>query len=308
MRNRMLRPVVLVSLVMVIVAFTGLTLASNASVQRSPLAQEAKTETQGETADSGDDDKSSTQSMAAPSDEGSDNPQLVKPEHETGGTAVTLIWTWAGELGEDEWFELQIWPDKSGAMPQVFGWYKVTEKRITTAHLPPGRYWWQVMVVRGKSEERTAVLSSFSESRIFILTRPSVLASISITPPPAPTRTPTPTPKPTKRVWYWWPTPTKIPTPTEEPSETPTTYPPPAGTPTDPPETPTEEPSETPTTYPPPAGTPTDPPETPTEEPSETPTTYPPPAPPAETPTEPPAETPTDPPVTPTDPAVTPYP
>jgi len=204
----------------------------------------------------------------------SGGPILLSPPSGLSATLFDLTWGWKRKLTQEEWFELQIWPDEKDAQPKPYGWYKKTQVRITAATLAPGRYRWRVIVVKGKGQGRKEV-SPYSTEWVFTLLRPSVKAQISITPPPLPTRTPTLTPSPTKTKKPWqpppvWPSatptqpPTPVPTATEGPYEPPT---PEATATTNPYGPPTVEPSPTSGPYIPPTEAPT---EVPTAAPTNT--------------------------------------
>ena len=182
---------------------------------------------------------------ATPEPEGPKGPELLAPPDELAATLFDLMWEWEPGLGTNEWYELQIWPDTPDAEPSVFTWLKETTRRITAAHLLPGRYRWRVVVVEGYDETRGDETSPYSEERTFIMVRPSTLASLEIELPIVPTRTPTP------RTYYIvvtaTPTPTgqaTIPAPTATPTGE-VTVPAPTATPT------TAAPTSTPTTAPP---------------------------------------------------------
>ncbi|MFO7917477.1 MAG: hypothetical protein R6V13_05320 [Anaerolineae bacterium] len=138
-------------------------------------------------------------------------PALLAPPDETLGTVIDLVWAWEQELDEDEWFELQIWPDDPEAEPEAYGWYKEKQERVTSATLYPGRYLWQVLVVQGREKERGEVMElDYVEPPCFTLVRPSLRRG---DPGVIPVATATPTPQP---VW-----PTATPTgPTSTPTDT----------------------------------------------------------------------------------------
>lgn len=177
-----------------------------------------------------------------------EGPALVAPPDEAAGTVFDLVWAWEQELGEDEWFELQIWPDDPAAEPEAYDWYKETEERVTSATLSPGRYLWQVLVVQGREDERGEVMElDYVEPMRFTLVRPSLRRGEPGLRPVA-TDTPTPT-GPTAT-----PTETLEPTDTPQPTATDTPMPPTATdtpdayhAPTDTPELPS--PTDTPDAY-----------------------------------------------------------
>ncbi|MGI5915454.1 MAG: hypothetical protein ACOX9A_03290 [Anaerolineae bacterium] len=105
---------------------------------------------------------------------------IIDDDHVPTGRIVHLDWNWDWDLGQDDWFEVQIWPDDDDAEPTVFGWFKSTRLSLTRLRLLPGRYRWRVVVVRGRDENRVE-LSGYSQTGIFVLEQPGVVAS-TITP------------------------------------------------------------------------------------------------------------------------------
>ena len=79
-------------------------------------------------------------------------PVLLAPADGAKDKLFDLMWQWDAELGADEWFELQVWPAKEGAEPEVFAWTKAKSVHLTAANLLPGTYTWQVAVVQGRDE------------------------------------------------------------------------------------------------------------------------------------------------------------
>ena len=148
-------------------------------------------------------------------------PELLAPPDGLTARLFDLTWAWDGELGKDEWFEVQIWPDKPGDQPVSYFWTREWRLRVTSAMLLPGKYRWQVVVVSGDGESPGEELYPESEEWTFVMIRPHTLARMSVTPPPVPSRTPSPTPSPT-RTWWVWPTLTYTPTPTTTDTPTPT--------------------------------------------------------------------------------------
>jgi hypothetical protein len=142
---------------------------------------------------------------------GPEAPILLDPPDEFVGTVIDLVWQWMGELQEDEWFELQIWPDTPEAEPEAYKWLKMKEERVTSAHLLPGRYRWRVAVVRGQEDCCGEEMTPWSDERVFIIAWPAIKDRLNITPVP-PTLIPTNTPRPPV---IWWPSPGPSPTPTE---------------------------------------------------------------------------------------------
>ena len=192
----------------------------------------------------------------SPTPEG--RPELLVPPDGLTARLFDLMWRWDGRLGDDEWFEVQIWPDEPGDQPVSYFWTRERRLRVTSAMLLPGAYMWRVVVVSGDGESPGEALYPESEERTFIIRRPHTLARMSVTPPEVPSRTPSLTPSPT-RTWVPWPTATNTPEPTEtipaEPTATATNTP--ELTETIPPEPtiPTATPTATNTPEPPPTAT-----------------------------------------------------
>ncbi len=104
-----------------------------------------------------------------------EGPALLAPPDGTVGTAIDLVWAWEQELGEDEWFELQIWRDEPEAEPEIHDWYKEKQECVTSASLSPGGYLWQVLVVQGREGEGGEVIElDYVEPLHFTLVRPSL--------------------------------------------------------------------------------------------------------------------------------------
>jgi hypothetical protein len=167
---------------------------------------------------------------------GPQGPELLYPPDGTSDTVIDLIWKWGRALGADEWFELQIWPDVPNPKPEVYAWLQEGRQRVTAATFMPGKYFWRVIVVKGKEEKRSAELSPFSLTWSFIITRPSTKGGLTPTclptcGPPCPTATISPTP--TRTPWWWWQTPvvrTRTPTRTRTSTATALPQPTPTGT------------------------------------------------------------------------------
>lgn len=100
--------------------------------------------------------------------------------------ALTLMWSWEGQLGADEHFDVQVW--KEGDPPYGIAWVQET---IWKGALPSaGKYYWRIVVIRGKDEKVEVELSPPSQTRTF---------TWSPAGPPRSTDTPTPSepPRPT---------------------------------------------------------------------------------------------------------------
>jgi hypothetical protein len=180
-----------------------------------------------------------------------EGPELLEPPDGTEGTVIDLMWDWDQELGANQWFELQIWPDDPEAEPEAYDWYKKMQERVTSADLAPGRYLWRVLVLEGREDERGEAMElDYAEPWLFILVRPSLKrGEAGLT--PMPTDTPIPSITPTYRPV--WPSAT----PDTRPTATDTTVPPSPTATTEPYEPPTREPTATTEPYEPPAPTPT---------------------------------------------------
>jgi hypothetical protein len=191
--------------------------------------------------------------------DGPQGPELLEPPDEAIGSLMDLLWAWEEALGDEQWFELYIWPDDPDAEPEVYGWYKEPPVRITAANLLPGRYRWMVLVVEGQEEDRGEEVTPPSEEWRFTIVRPSVLSAMTEPSPVMPTPTPTSTPMPTNTPRPWWPSPTPDGSITATPTRVPAT---PEATPTadgypGATETPVQpEPTNTPDGYPEPTNTP----------------------------------------------------
>ena len=99
------------------------------------------------------------------------------------------MWEWEPGLEDDEWYELQVWPNTPDAEPSVFTWLKETTRRITAAHLLPGEYRWRVVVVEGYDDTRGDETSPVSQERVH---HDAPVHDIHRQLPIIPTRTPTP--------------------------------------------------------------------------------------------------------------------
>jgi hypothetical protein len=168
---------------------------------------------------------------ATPETADEEGPELLAPPDGLEASLFDLMWEWEPGLEDDEWYELQVWPNTPDAEPSVFTWLKETTRRITAAHLLPGEYRWRVVVVEGYDDTRGDETSPFSQERTFIMTRPSTISTVEL--PIIPTRTPTPrtiiivvTATPTATTEATIPTPTETvpaPTATSTVPNTPTT-------------------------------------------------------------------------------------
>jgi protein phosphatase len=94
-------------------------------------------------------------------------PVLLEPApvSDVSGRTVRLRWRWEGQLKENEWFDLWMWPRGEGE--RSIHWTKSSEEDLG----PPGGvgvYFWKVRVVRGTpGKPEPVALSSWSETRSF---------------------------------------------------------------------------------------------------------------------------------------------
>ncbi len=125
-----------------------------------------------------------TAATATPEGKG---PELLAPPDGLAARLFDLTWQWEPGLKENEWYELQVWPDTPNAEPSAFTWLKETTRRITAAHLLPGTYRWRVVVVEGYGDARGDETSPYSEERTFTLLRPSTVSTKPLVTPAATT-------------------------------------------------------------------------------------------------------------------------
>lgn len=94
------------------------------------------------------------------------------------GAAIILRWSWNGQLGPDEYYDVQVWRD--GETPQGIAWGKETSYQLGSMFYP-GKYNWRIVVIRGEDGRWEKDLSPPSETGTFSWHRPQ-----------APTPTPCP--------------------------------------------------------------------------------------------------------------------
>ncbi len=84
-------------------------------------------------------------------------PELVYPLEgaKIGDFALTMKWSWAGSLEEDEYFDVRLWP--VGAPKRGIAWTK--NREYTQRYQGAGAYYWTVAVIRGKDGVMQAELS-----------------------------------------------------------------------------------------------------------------------------------------------------
>jgi len=77
-------------------------------------------------------------------------PVLTAPDdgNEVQGEYPPLYWTWDGELGEDEFFEVRIWHEKQD-FQSAMGWVKAPQFDYNVKGHAEGKYYWTVIVVKG---------------------------------------------------------------------------------------------------------------------------------------------------------------
>jgi hypothetical protein len=83
--------------------------------------------------------------------------------------AHLMRWRWAGDLQEDEWFDVRIW--KEGMPHRGIAWTKQPEYRYDICLLGSGHYYWSVAVVRGRDGEWLGDLSLEAIPRRFSTSR-----------------------------------------------------------------------------------------------------------------------------------------
>ena len=94
------------------------------------------------------------------------------------GATIVLRWSWDGQLGSDEYYDVQVW--REGETPHGIAWSKETSYQLGPMFYP-GRYNWRIVVIRGENGKWEEDLSPPSETRTFSWHRPQ---------PPTPTPCP----------------------------------------------------------------------------------------------------------------------
>jgi hypothetical protein len=89
---------------------------------------------------------------------------LVAPPDGFWGAIITLEWTWASELKEDEWFDVQVW--KQGQESQGIAWTK-EPRYVIGSNLAKGEYSWRVAVIQGRGGIWEKQLTPTSETWTF---------------------------------------------------------------------------------------------------------------------------------------------
>ncbi len=170
-------------------------------------------------ASSGAQPRAATASTATPEPEAEAElypaPRLISPYENQGvrDNTITMRWSWAGTLAEDEHFDVRLW--RVGTRKQGIAWTK--RRDYVERHPSTGWYFWTVVVVRGKDGETVAELSAEPEPIGFRWASPGDDSPG----PPRPTSVPPPTsvPSPTSV-----PPPTRVSPPTRvAPQPTPVT-------------------------------------------------------------------------------------
>ena len=91
-------------------------------------------------------------------------PVLVSPDDDARfatGEMVTVHWTWDGELGPDEYFDVRLWQE--GAPNYGVGWSR--EGTYGVAGEPNVIYYWSIAVIRGRDGQMLEQLSPQSPPR-----------------------------------------------------------------------------------------------------------------------------------------------
>ncbi len=95
-------------------------------------------------------------------------PMLLSPDNNTSfsdiDTPIFLRWRSAGQLEEDEWYNVQIW--RVGEVPSSAGWTKSTSWQVSKEYYGDVVLW-RVGVIRGEDDEIQRNLSLYSETRRF---------------------------------------------------------------------------------------------------------------------------------------------
>lgn len=77
------------------------------------------------------------------------------------GQAVPVRWTWDGDLGEDEYYDVRLWQE--GAPHYGVGWSK--ESTYGVVGEPGTTYYWSIAVIRGRDGQMLEQLSPESPPR-----------------------------------------------------------------------------------------------------------------------------------------------
>ncbi|MBC7236766.1 MAG: hypothetical protein H5T69_13080 [Chloroflexi bacterium] len=135
----------------------------------------------------------------SPAEEHYAPPQLLYPASEQAvyGHQLELRWSWEGILGEDDYFDVRVWP--LGAPKQGIAWTKETQ--YIERNLASGWYSWTVVVVRGQEGRVERELSAEPKPVNF-----RWLGESNEDNKPHPTEPPTQEPWPTRITLQPWPT------------------------------------------------------------------------------------------------------
>lgn len=91
-------------------------------------------------------------------------PVLISPDDDAqfaAGETITVRWTWDGELGPDEYFDVRLWQE--GAPPYGVGWSR--EGIYGVVGEPNVVYYWSIAVIRGQDGQMLEQLSPQSPPR-----------------------------------------------------------------------------------------------------------------------------------------------
>ncbi len=91
-------------------------------------------------------------------------PVLIAPDDDARfatGERVTVRWTWDGELGPDEYFDVRLWQE--GAPHYGVGWSR--EEMYGVVGEPNVTYYWSIAVIRGQDGRMLEQLSPQSPPR-----------------------------------------------------------------------------------------------------------------------------------------------
>jgi hypothetical protein len=83
-------------------------------------------------------------------------PTLTGPENnsQVSGEFPPLYWSWDGQLGEDEFYEVRIWHESITTYHPALGWVKVPQFDYNVKGERSGKYYWTVLVVEGANARR----------------------------------------------------------------------------------------------------------------------------------------------------------
>ena len=111
-------------------------------------------------------------------------PVLISPDggmQLASGSQAQLRWSWGGQLGDDEYFDVRLWRERA---PQYgVAWTK--DGSYAVLGEPGTVYYWAIAVIHGVDGEMLEQLSAESQARTLLWVRPTPTE-----PPPTPTEVP----------------------------------------------------------------------------------------------------------------------